>query len=112
MKEISVAFVSEKLKSDFEKLNDKQLYKFIKRAIDDLKQNPFCGVRIRKKLWPKIYIIKYGTTNLRKYDMPKGWRIIYTIESDDVRIVNIILEWFNHKEYQKTMGHPTLKCGV
>ena len=55
MKEISVAFISEKIKEQFEKLKqgkfeDKQLYHFIQRAIDDLKQNPFSGIKIPKKL--------------------------------------------------------------
>ena len=106
MKEIVVAFISEKLKSNFEslkegKFEDKKLYNFINRAIDDLKKDPLCGTKILKKLWPRDYIKNYGITNLWKYDLPNGWRLIYTIESDEVRIVNIILEWFGHKEYEK-----------
>jgi len=54
-KELSIAFISKELKSSFEELKEgkfesKQLYKFIDRAVDDLKQNPFCGVKIPKKL--------------------------------------------------------------
>ncbi len=57
-KEILVAFVSKKLKHDFEilekgKVQDKVLYKFINRAINDLKLDPICGIKIPKKLWPK-----------------------------------------------------------
>jgi len=105
-KEILVAFINNKLKSDFKKLKrgtteDEELYNFIKRAIEDLKKNPFCGIRIPKKLWPKEYLKKYDITNLRKYNLPKAWRITYTIETDKIRIVNIILEWFDHKNYNK-----------
>jgi len=100
-KNIHVGFISQKLKSQFEALKDKQLYKFIDHAIDDLKQNPSCGTKIQKRLWPKEYKNKYGITNLWKYDLPNAWRIIYTIETDEVKIMSIILEWFSHKDYEK-----------
>jgi Txe/YoeB family toxin of Txe-Axe toxin-antitoxin module len=105
-KPINVAFISQKLKEQFEylkhgKFEDKQLYAFIDRAIDDLKANPLCGIKIAKNLWPKEYVQKYQITNLWKYDLPNAWRLIYTIETDEVKIVSIILEWFDHKEYEK-----------
>ena len=105
-KQIHVAFITQKLKELFERLKegkfeDKQLYKFINRALDDLKQNPTCGLKIPKKLWPRKYVQEYNITNLWKYDLPDAWRLIYTIESDELKIVNIILEWFDHKEYEK-----------
>ncbi|MBI5392652.1 hypothetical protein HZA96_02175 [Candidatus Woesearchaeota archaeon] len=105
-KEISVAFITPNIKKEWEalkegKFEDKELYKFIDRAIDDLKVNPTCGIKIAKNLWPKEYIQKYEVSNLWKYNLPNAWRLIYTIESDEVRIVNVILEWFNHKEYEK-----------
>lgn len=105
-KQIHVAFITKKLKELFEQLNDgkfedKQLYKFINRAMDDLKQNPTCGIKIPKKLWPRKYVKEYNVTNLWKYDLPDAWRLIYTIESDELKIVNIILEWFDHKEYEQ-----------
>ena len=60
-KPIYVAFESKRLENDFEKLQkgrfeDKQLYKFIERAIADLKKDPICGTKIPRKLWPKSYI--------------------------------------------------------
>ena len=109
-KQINVAFISQKLKEQFEylkegKFEDKELYKFINRAIDDLKLNPLCGIKIPKKLWPKEYVQKYNVTNLWKYDLPNVWRLIYTIESDEIKIVSIILEWFDHKEYEKRFNY-------
>ena len=106
MKSIYVAFRDKKLESVFDSLNkgrfeDKQLYRFIERAFKDLKKSPTCGLKIPKKLWPKVYMSKYGITNLWKYDLPNGWRLIYTIQTDEVMILNVILEWFNHKEYEK-----------
>jgi len=101
-----VAFIDEKLESSFEELEegkfeDKTLHKFIERAIRDIKENPLCGIKIPKKLWPKTYIQNYGVSNLWKYDLPNAWRLIYTIKTDEVMILNIILEWFNHKDYEK-----------
>jgi len=105
-KHIYVAFASTKLERSFEKLKkgtyeDKQLNKFIERAITDLKKNPACGINISKKLWPKSYIQHYHISNLWKYDLPNAWRLVYTIFEDKVMILNIILEWFSHKEYEK-----------
>lgn len=109
-RQTNVAFVSQKLKHEFDTLKegrfeDKELYKFINRAIDDLKQNPLCGIKIPKKLWPNEYVKRYDATNLWKYDLPNAWRLIYTVESDEIRIVSIILEWFNHKDYEKRFNY-------
>ncbi|MDP7457973.1 MAG: hypothetical protein QGH47_04560 [Candidatus Woesearchaeota archaeon] len=105
-KPVTVAFISQKLKDEFESLHkgkfqDRQLYQFIDHALDDIKKNPTCGTKIVKKLWPKQYIQKYGITNLWKYDLPSAWRVMYTIETDEIRIMSIILEWFDHKAYEK-----------
>jgi hypothetical protein len=105
-KEVSVAFINKKLKEYFDllkegKFEDKKLYEFINRAISDLKQKPDCGTKVPKQLWPKLYVRNYGITNLWKYDLPNGWRLLYTIETDEVRIVSIILEWLTHKDYEK-----------
>lgn len=105
-KPIYVTFAGEKLESEFEslkegKFQDKKLYKFMGRAIKDLKKDPTSGTKIQKKIWPKVYVKNYNVNNLWKYDLPNGWRIIYTIKADDVMILNIILEWFSHKDYEK-----------
>jgi len=105
-KPVYVTFGSKKLETEFESLNegkfeDKQLYAFIDRAINELKKNPICGTRIEKRLWPKEYIKKCSVTNLWKYDLPNSWRLVYTIQTNDVMILNVILEWFDHKRYEK-----------
>lgn len=105
-KPIYVAFANSKIENVFEKLQkskfeDRQLYTFIERAIDDLKKNPTCGTKIPRKLWPKNYIKEYQITNLWKYDLPNAWRLIYTILEDKVMILNVILEWFSHKDYER-----------
>ena len=109
-KSVFVAFANPKLEKDFEKLKkgkfeDKQLYEFIQRAIDDLKKNPMCGVKLPRKLWPRGYIKKYDVKNLWKYDLPDAWRLIYSILENKIMILNLILEWFTHKEYEIKFGY-------
>ena len=109
-KPIHVAFANPKLEKDFEKLKkgkfeDKQLFEFIERAISDLKKNPMCGVKIPRKLWPRGYIKTYQIKNLWKYDLPDGWRLIYSIFENELMILNLILEWFPHKEYERIFGY-------
>lgn len=106
MKEFYVAFVNEKIKEAYEELEsgkyeDKKLYEFLTRAIDDLKKNPKCGIRVQNKLIPKDYVQKYGADNIWKYNLPNAWRLLYTIRGNEVIITSIILEWLDHKEYER-----------
>jgi len=109
-KSIFTVFINPKVESEFDKLEtgkfeDKKLHEYIERAIKDLKANPTCGIKIPSKLWPAEYVKNYGVNNLWKYDLPNAWRLIYTIKTDNVQIINIILEWFDHKSYEKRFGY-------
>jgi len=109
-KPIYVTFGEKKTELEFEslkkgKFQDKQLYEFVSRAIADMKRNPLCGIKIPKRLWPKIYIQKYRITNLWKYNLPNAWRLLYTIKEDEVMILNVILEWFDHREYERRFNY-------
>lgn len=102
-----VVFIEDKLEDSFNSLNDNDpIKKSIIRAIKDLRENAFSGIQVPKKLIPKPYIQKYGLNNLWKYDMPQGWRLLYTITAEnEVEIISAILEWFNHKNYEKRMKY-------
>jgi Txe/YoeB family toxin of Txe-Axe toxin-antitoxin module len=106
-KKIFVAFADEKIKKAFEDLKEKdpKLYKFINRAINNLKENPFCGIPISKKLIPKDYIKKYKINNLWKYNLPGAWRLFYFVVGDEIKIISIILEWLPHKKYERKFGY-------
>ena len=95
-------------KEEFEKLNKivgKQkaggmesseeitLLKSIKDKIDLLKENPFYGNNIPKKLIPKTY------------DVPNLWRMLYTIKGDRIEIICFILNIVDHKKYNKIFGY-------
>ncbi|MBU3906976.1 MAG: hypothetical protein KKA64_01865 [Nanoarchaeota archaeon] len=98
-----VIFANDTLKENFENLDENnEIKKYVIRAIKDIQKNAFCGIQLPKRLIPKEYIQKYGITNLWKYDLPDGWRLVYSITTPNkIEIISIILEWFNHPEYER-----------
>ena len=100
-KQCKVQFANEKVKEAFEKLDDVNLKKFIERALEDIESNPFCGIQISKKQIPKEYIKKFDIHNVWKYNLPDAWRLIYSVVGGEVIIITIVLEWMNHKEYER-----------
>ncbi|MBS3086305.1 hypothetical protein J4422_01240 [Candidatus Pacearchaeota archaeon] len=103
-------FAEEKIKEAFYKLergdsSEKELFKFINQAIDNIEKNAFCGIQISKKQIPKEYVKKYGVTNLWKYDLPNAWRLIYTIRGSMAIVISVLLEWMTHKEYEKIFNY-------
>jgi hypothetical protein len=100
-KQCEVQFANEKVKDAFEKLTDLNLKNFIERAFCDIKENPFCGIQIPKRQIPKDYIKKFDIHNVWKYNLPNAWRLIYSIKGGEVIILTIILEWMDHKEYER-----------
>lgn len=101
-----VIFANEQLTKDFEllksgKFEEKQTYYSIFKAIQKIKENPICGVQIPIKLIPNSYIQKYRINNLWKLNLSNGWRLVYSLKGNDAMILSIILEWFNHKNYEK-----------
>jgi len=106
MTEFHVGFADEDTLDAFNKLKgskveDRDLYRWISSAISDLKKNPYCGIQIKKRQIPRTYISKYHVANLWKYDLPNAWRLIYFVIGDRVRIISIILEWMDHKAYER-----------
>jgi Txe/YoeB family toxin of Txe-Axe toxin-antitoxin module len=107
MKPFFVGFYSTKLQEDFNllwkgKFEDRELHALIKKAIDGLKKNPSCGKKIQRNLWPKEY---RDIPNLWKYNLSSSWRLLYTIRENKISIVSIILEWLDHKSYERRFGY-------
>jgi len=102
-----VVFIDNRLERNFNSLTkDDPIKKSMVRAIKDLKQNAFSGIQIPKRLIPKSYKDKFGLNNLWKYDLPQGWRLLYTVTAEnEVELITAILEWFNHKDYEKRMKY-------
>ncbi len=109
-RQIHVGFVDEKIKKAFLDLKEGKgaepdLYSYLDHAFDDLKKDPGCGIKIPRKYWPKEYIKKYQIDNLWKIDLQDGWRLIYTIRANQVTVLTVVLEWFDHKEYERRFGY-------
>jgi len=109
-REVKVVFVDENIKKAYEKLKystteDKHLYQWLNHAFDDIKEEYTCGIFIPKKLIPDVYIKKYGIDNLWKYDLPSGWRLLYSVKAEEIIILTIILEWLPHKKYERRFNY-------
>lgn len=99
-------FINRKTKTAFYNLKkgtheEKELFNDINFALNALENNAVSGIQIPKKLIPKEYIKKYHIDNLWKINLPKGFRLIYTIVNSEVVVISILVDWFNHKEYER-----------
>lgn len=100
-----VQFADEKIQKTFEELTEQPLKKQLERAFSDIQENPFCGIQIPKRLIPNDYIQKYDAKNIWKYNLPGAWRLIYSIEGGEAVIITIILDWMDHKTYEKKFNY-------
>ena len=80
---------------------DITLLNAINRIFDILISNPFYGENAKKDLIPKEYRQKYDADNLFIADLPDYWRMIYTLESDEIEIIAFVLDIIDHDEYNK-----------
>ena len=103
MKPEKVIFFNEDLENSFNELSENDsLKKAMKRAIVNLQENAFAGRNVKKKLIPRQLKEKYSITNLWIYNLPDSWRLLYSITSSgDVEIIAAILDWMNHKDYER-----------
>lgn len=81
------------------------LFNSIKQKIEFLKQDPQFGIQIRQKMIPKSYIRNYEINNLWKINLPGAWRMLYTIRSNEIEIIAIVLDILSHKRYDKKLGY-------
>ena len=103
-----IKFTNEKTKKAFEELRtnkDTKIFGWLIRAFNDIEENAFCGIQIPKRLIPKEYIQKDKIKNLWKYNLPNAWRLLYSIENQEILVVSIILEWMDHKTYEKKFNY-------
>ena len=102
-----VVFADDKLEEAFNYLNEEDwLKKAIRNAINNLKENAFCGERIRKELIPKDYIKKYEIDNLWWYHLPSGWRLVYSVMTPtNITILAVIVDYMDHKNYERKFGY-------
>ena len=102
-----IKFTDEKTKKAFEELevSDNKMFNWLIRAFNDIEENAFCGIQIPKRLIPKEYAQKDKVKNLWKYNLPNAWRLLYSVENQEILVVSIILEWMDHKTYEKKFNY-------
>ncbi len=81
------------------------IFRSVERVKGWLKENPFAGEQVQKSLIPQYYLNKYGVTNLWRIDLSDYWRLIYTIQSNEVEIIDFVLNIVDHKKYDKIFGY-------
>jgi hypothetical protein len=79
-----------------------QLLNSIKRASEQLKQDPQYGTPVPKAFFRKA---KMPVTNLWKVNLTGYWRMLYTITGNRVEVICYVLEICDHKKYDKTFGY-------
>lgn len=101
-----VIFADEGVERHFNSLPEEDwLKKALRRAISDFKENAFCGERIKRERIPKEYIKKYYIDNLLWYPLPNAWRLVYSIFSNEGELTAMLVEYYNHKEYERRFGY-------
>jgi len=84
---------------------NQSIFRSIERVKGWLRDNPFAGEQVQKNLIPKYYVEKYEITNLWRIDLSDYWRLIYTIQSNEVEIIDFVLNIVDHKKYDKIFGY-------
>ena len=101
-----VIFFNLELKRAFESMPDSDpIKKGLVRAMEDIENNAGSGRLVTKKAHQKKnvkkFLEKYDVENLRVYNLPSAWRLIYSVGGDQIKIIAVLLNWMNHKDYGK-----------
>jgi len=103
-------------KTEFEELNrivgdqqaqgvtnseEMQLLKSIKQKSELLRTNPTYGDKIPHKLIPKTLDV----SNLFRIELTGYWRMLYTLEGNQIEIVAFVLYLIDHMTYDKLFGY-------
>ncbi len=104
-RDFSLEFAELQRRTDRGEGEAKYLLMLIEKGIAKLTENYQAGQKIQNRLWPKHYIQRYGITNLWRLRLDDYWRMIYTLIGEKVRIIAVILEVLDHKEYNKRFGY-------
>jgi Txe/YoeB family toxin of Txe-Axe toxin-antitoxin module len=84
--------------------SERILFGAITYKLEIIKQNPFYGQPIAKKLIPLEYK-KQGITSLYRLELPQFWRMLYTVKNNKVEILAFVLDIVDHKDYNKKFGY-------
>ena len=105
---VIIRFIDLELKRAFESMSgDDPIKKGLMRAFEDIENNVRVGrlvvKRAHQKKEVKRFLEKYEVNNLRIYNLPSAWRLIYSVTADEIGIIAVILDWMNHKDYERLL---------
>ncbi len=116
MTRIVSVILKDQAKEEFEKLNalvgeqqargvsnseEMQLLKSIRQKVELVKENPMYGDNIAKDLIPK----NLDVSNLFCVDLTGYWRMLYSLEGNQVEVVAFVLFLVDHPTYDKMFGY-------
>lgn len=78
-----------------------QLLRSINNTLKILKLNIHFGDLIPRKYLNKKLIQRYGTDKILRIELVGYWRLLYTIIGEETKIIAFILEYIDHKTYNK-----------
>lgn len=81
------------------------LLKKLDKAIEKLKYNFKVGSHIPKDRIPTFYVLNHGVENLWKLNLDQNYRLIYTLRGTETEVTSVLLEFFDHKDYNKRFGY-------
>lgn len=87
--------------------DEKAILDSLHKKTDLIKENIHFGQPIAKKLIPDEYKTKYNTKNLFRVELPKYWRMLYTLtgSGSNIEIVVLVIDVMDHKTYDKKFGY-------
>lgn len=109
MKTHKIIFGDKRLENAFNNLSDKDstkkgLIKAIREIKNDFKVGRLITKDTHNKNKIKNLLNKHKTDNIRIYNLPTAWRMLYSItRTEDIRILAVILDWISHKDYEKLL---------
>lgn len=78
-----------------------QLLKSIQQKVELIKQNPMYGENIPKKLIPR----SLDVSNLFRVGLTNYWRMLYSLEGNQIEVVAFVLGLVDHPTYDKIFGY-------
>ena len=82
-----------------------QLLTSINNALRNIKADYKYGDLIPRKHISKNTIQRYGTDKILRVELVGYWRLLYTIIGDEAKVIAFVLEYMDHKKYDKIFGY-------
>ena len=76
----------------------------VQTVINNLKKDKIIGVHLQYKKIPKYYLDKHDVNAVYKVELPNSWRLIYGILTIHSEKSALMMELFNHDDYNKRFG--------